>query len=108
MWPQAVTVEAEQQPHQFLRRCRGITAHSPQGGEQFLDPGPGLLYAGHPPRLFLSQRVCFSRRARWSRGVCWAGTGGQVESVTVMGECTFSSTLPLPRYMCTPQGRHGS
>ena len=25
-----------------------------------------------------------------------------------IGECTVSSVLPLPRYMWTPQGRHGS
>ena len=28
--------------------------------------------------------------------------------VTVNGECTLSSFFPPPRYMCTPQGRHGS
>src|ERR1039457_6427302 len=33
---------------------------------------------------------------------------GQVARVTVIGECTLSRTLPLPRYMCTPHGRHGS
>ena len=25
-----------------------------------------------------------------------------------VGECNLSSVFPLPRYMCTPQGRHGS
>src|SRR5205814_10161692 len=25
-----------------------------------------------------------------------------------IGWCTFLSVRPLPRYMCTPQGRHGS
>src|SRR5207302_678709 len=25
-----------------------------------------------------------------------------------VGECTFFSTFPLPRYMCTPHGRQGS
>src|SRR5207249_173328 len=28
--------------------------------------------------------------------------------LSIVGECRFSSTLPLPRYMCTPHGRHGS
>jgi len=28
--------------------------------------------------------------------------------VKAWGEWTRSSDLPLPRYMCTPQGRHGS
>ena len=26
----------------------------------------------------------------------------------MVGECSFFTTLPLPRYMWTPQGRHGS
>ena len=28
--------------------------------------------------------------------------------MTDIGECTLSSSLPLPRYMCTPHGRQGS
>jgi len=95
-----VSVEAEQQPHQFLRRGRGAAAGGPQGGEQFLDPFPGLPYTGHPLRLSSAGY----RRAAWRRDA----TAGQVARMAVIGECTFSSTLPLPRYMCTPHGRHGS
>ena len=36
------------------------------------------------------------------------GSPRQVASVALIGECTFCSVLPLPRYMWTPQGRQGS
>ena len=68
---------------EFLGRRRGrAEAARRQRAQQFLDP---------------RARAADPRRHR------------QLDRVTAdIGECTFWSVLPLPRYMCTPQGRHGS
>ena len=35
--------------------------------------------------------------------------GGSASTLgSIVGECSLRSTLPLPRYMWTPHGRHGS
>src|SRR5262249_49368470 len=69
----------------------------------------------------LSAKLCFDRR-QTETGVSEAafpnrswGTRNQPQAAhnhypcaPNMGTCLTSSTLPLPRYMCTPHGRHGS
>src|ERR1700730_5858218 len=52
---------------------------------QLLEPAQG--------RLLLSFLIAAHVSARW---------------IPNMGECTVFKVLPPPRYMCTPQGRHGS
>ena len=41
--------------------------------------------------------------------VGFAGDDDQPSTLgSIVGECSLRSTFPLPRYMCTPHGRHGS
>ncbi|TPV99236.1 MAG: hypothetical protein USCAAHI_01305 [Beijerinckiaceae bacterium] len=53
--------------------------------DQFLEPVQGLLWVPSVPG-----------------GHCYPRPTPNI------GECTVSIVLPLPTYMCTPQGRHGS
>ena len=62
-----------------------------------------LVERGEPlPTARSSSRVrAVGRAARRRRP-------GQPRVAPNIGECSVCRLLPLPRYMCTPQGRHGS
>jgi len=47
-------------------------------------------------------------RGRFRGGAVPRNSRVRWPGVAAIGVCTFSSNLPLPRYMCTPQGRQGS
>src|ERR1700730_1930661 len=72
--------------NEFARRtsCRRI-GMLVQRRDQLLEAAQG--------RLVLSFVLAAHVSARW---------------IPNIGECTVFRVLPLPRYMCTPQGRHGS
>ena len=121
---QPVAVEADQQPDQFLgHRGRVTRVARAQRDEQFLDPRADVSHAAHAPlppsagpSAILTGTVIgppLCRRPGQAVELGRPGSPGpaqgpHVDNVTVIGECTLSSILPLPRYMCTPQGRHGS
>ena len=82
-------VEADKAGDEFLGDVGRLRARpGPEFGEQRLDARPSLPGVNLPG-------------VRWRRPC-------QIASVMPVGECVVLSTLPPPRYMCTPQGRHGS
>src|SRR5690242_4784754 len=53
-------------------------------------------------------RVWFPAHLRDAVTALGRRAGRYMARVTPVGECAVLSTLPPPRYMCTPHGRHGS
>ena len=111
-----VVDEALREGRRFLRR-------------ELDDPfEPAAVELGDQPQQLLCDRArrglgrCRAARRGAARSgprrpegsaVAWAppGSSGQLASVgsaTWVGECSFFSVFPLPRYMWTPHGRHGS
>ncbi len=86
-------VEADEAGDEFLGDAGRLRARAgPEFGEQCLDARPGLPGVDGPVPVAPPLAV----------GPC------QIASVMPVGECVVLMTRPPPRYMCTPQGRHGS
>ena len=83
---QAGPVQLDHQPHDLLGDLGGAGVGGADLAEQLLDPRPDR------------RRSLPLTRPH----------GRPLPLVSIVGECSFFTTLPLPRYMWTPQGRHGS
>src|SRR5579875_1720261 len=91
---------------------RRTTAH----GLLLLIPAARLLarHRSEPPLDSLVSRPLRASAAGWQpqpteRGLACSGSPHLPYCTRPkVGECTTCSSLPLPRYICTPQGRHGS
>lgn len=80
-------VEVRDEPDQLLAPFAGDGSACGAGGDQCVDTVAGRPPVGGPGSGLLRHH---SLPADW------------------VGECSSSSFLPSPRYMCTPQGRQGS
>ena len=84
------TVEVRDQPDQLIGALPCHHAPGGAGVQQRVDALAGGVEVGRGAGRVLGHLRGYSAPADW------------------VGVCSISSFLPLPRYMCTPQGRHGS
>src|SRR5581483_1133495 len=117
---QAGAVELDEEVDELLGPFQGPGLRGrPQFGQQVLHPGTDVMQIlrhrppptrGAPPP---ENPPTAWRRLR--RQFSWGGPRGggappsaQISVCIIVGLWSFFNTFPLPRYMCTPQGRQGS
>src|SRR4029079_2742774 len=116
-------------PHACLHRHRMQAVHEQQVrhelvvrqlpgiGRRLDDPGQPLAVEAEErahglhallTRLRIGQRLDFLEERLQPAYLLAVFHGGHECWAPNIGECTCLSVLPSPKYMCTPQGRHGS
>ena len=97
----------------FSERCNLRAADRRDFVEQMLDRRAGVAHAAFGGRLY-HRLSCERRRSRNNASLRRRPANDRARyfakscSTRPVGECSFFSSLPGPRYMWTPHGRHGS